>query len=170
MLKKIIFFFSWIGIFFISLFGIAYIVAPSHFTNIDTGSFLFKAVVFNICLVYIFVSILKLLSNFKKQEDYVMKNEHGSVHISTDTVKNLIKDQLSQDRDIKSYKIDCGNKGKKYFVKINLDLISNDSLSVKTIEIQENVKELLESKLDLKVDKIEVKISKVSIKKDLTEV
>lgn len=99
-----------------------------------------------------------------------MKNEHGLVSISTETVKNLIKNQLSQDKDIKSYKIDCGNRGRKYFVKINLDLISNESLSVKTVEIQEKVKELLEDKLDLKIDKVEVKISKVSIKNDLTEV
>lgn len=169
MIKKIIFFFAWIGIFTMSIIGMTYIVMPTYFVSVNTTTLLFKFTVFNISLLYAGISILKLLSNFQKQDDYILKTEHGSVHISTETVKNLIKEELNSDRDIKSFKIDCGNKGRKYFVKISLDLLSNDSLAVKTSEIQGIVKELLEKKLDLKVDYIEVKISKVSIKKDLIE-
>ena len=169
MVKKIIFFFAWVGIFVISIMGIAYIAMPKYFITVDMSSLLFKLTVLNISLIYMFISILKLFSNFPKQEDYVIKNDHGSVHISTDTVKNLIREILSKDRDIKGLKIDCGNKGKKYFVKINLDMISNSSLSTKTTDIQSLIKDNLEEKLDLKVDYIEVKISKLSIKKDLVE-
>ena len=142
---------------------------PQYFSTINTSSLIFKAVVFNICLVYICISILKLLSNFSKEKDYVIKNEHGSVHISTDTVKNLIKEILSKDNDIKGLRIDCGNKGSKYFVKLNLDMVSNNNLSNKTVDIQNLVKNNLEQKLDLKVDYIEVKISKLSIKKEGVE-
>ncbi|MBC2851387.1 alkaline shock response membrane anchor protein AmaP [Cetobacterium sp. 8H] len=169
MVKKIIFFFAWVGIFVISIMGIAFIAMPKYFVTVDMSSLLFKLTVLNISLVYMFISILKLFSNFSKQEDYIIKNDHGSVHISTDTVKNLIREILSKDRDIKGLKIDCGNKGKKYFVKINLDMISNSSLSTKTTDIQSLIKDNLEEKLDLKVDYIEVKISKLSIKKDLVE-
>lgn len=169
MIKKLIFFFAWVGIIIIAVTGIGYITMPQYFTTIDTSSLMFKAVVFNICLIYICISILKLLSNFSKEEDYVIKNEHGSVHISTDTVKNLIREILSKDSDIRGLKIDCGNRGSKYFVKLNLDMVSNNNLSTKTVDIQNLIKTNLEQKLDLKVDYIEVKISKLSIKKDLIE-
>ncbi|MGL5088217.1 MAG: alkaline shock response membrane anchor protein AmaP [Cetobacterium sp.] len=167
MIKKIVFFFAWLGIFTISSLGIGYITMPQYFSTIDTNSLMFKVVIFNICLAYICITILKLLSKFSKQKDYVIKNDHGSVHISTDTVKNLIREILSRDTDIKGLRIDCGNRGSKYFVKLNLDMISNNNLSIKTVDIQNLVKNSLEEKLDLKVDYIEVKISKLSIKKDI---
>ncbi|MDX8335714.1 MULTISPECIES: alkaline shock response membrane anchor protein AmaP [Cetobacterium] len=169
MIKKIIFFLAWIGIFTMSILGIGYITMPQYFSTIDTSSLIFKAVVFNLCLVYVCISILKLLSNFSKEKDYVIKNEHGSVHISTDTVKNLIKEILSRDSDIKGLKIDCGSKRNKYYVKLNLDMVSNNNLSNKTVDIQNLVKNNLEQKLDLKVDYIEVKISRLSIRKDSIE-
>lgn len=152
-----------------SITGIGYITMPQYFITINTSSLIFKVIVFNICLIYACISILKLLSNFSKEKDYVIKNEHGSVHISTDTVKNLIRESLSKDNDIKSLKIDCGNRGSKYFVKLNLDMISNNNLSAKTIDIQNLVKANLEQKLDLKVDYIEVKISRLSARRDSME-
>lgn len=167
MIKKIIFFFAWIGIFVIAITGIGYIVLPQYFIAINTNSLLFKVVVFNICLIYIIVSILKLFSNFSKEKDYIIKNEQGSVHISNDTVRNLIREILSKDEEIKGLKIDCGNRGSKYFVKLILDMMSNSNLSTKTTEIQNKVKSGLETKLGLKVDYIEVKISKLSMNKDM---
>ncbi|MBC2853024.1 MAG: alkaline shock response membrane anchor protein AmaP [Cetobacterium somerae] len=169
MIKKLIFFFAWIGIFTIAVTGIGYITMPQYFSTIDTSSLIFKVVIFNICLIYMCISILKLLSNFSKEKDYVIKNEHGSVHISTDTVKNLIREILSKDSDIKGLKIECGNRGSKYFVKLNLDMISNNNLSSKTVDIQNLIKTNLEQKLDLKVDYIEVKISRLSPRRDSIE-
>lgn len=149
-----------------AVIGIGYITMPQYFSIIDTSSLIFKVVVFNVCLVYICISILKLLSNFSKEKDYVIKNENGAVHISTDTVKNLIREILSKDNEIKNLRIDCGNRGSKYFVKLNLDMVSNNNLSTKTVDIQNLVKTNLEQKLDLKVNYVEVKISKLSIRKD----
>ncbi|MGL5797458.1 MAG: alkaline shock response membrane anchor protein AmaP [Cetobacterium sp.] len=169
MIKKIIFFFAWMGIFVMSIMGIVYIAMPQYFSSIDINSLMFKVIFFNICLIYITVSILKLLSKFSKQKDYIIKNDHGAVHISTDTVKNLIREMLSRDSDIKGLKIDCGNRGSKYFIKLNLEMLSNNNLSQKTVDIQDLIKHNLEEKLDLKVDYIEVKISKLSIRRDLVE-
>ncbi|MGL5356337.1 MAG: alkaline shock response membrane anchor protein AmaP [Cetobacterium sp.] len=169
LIKKIVFFFAWVGIVMISILGIGYITMPQYFSTIDTSSLIFKVIIFNICLAYICISILKLLSKFSKQKDYVIKNDHGAVYISTDTVKNLIREILSRDSDIKGLRIDCGNKGSKYFVKLNLDMMSNNNLSIKTVDIQNLIKNNLEEKLDLKVDYIEVKISKLSIKRDIME-
>ncbi|MGL4904443.1 MAG: alkaline shock response membrane anchor protein AmaP, partial [Cetobacterium sp.] len=76
---------------------------------------------------------------------------------------------LSRDSDIKGLKIDCGNRGSKYFIKLNLEMLSNNNLSQKTVDIQDLIKHNLEEKLDLKVDYIEVKISKLSIRRDLVE-
>ncbi|MGL4652489.1 MAG: alkaline shock response membrane anchor protein AmaP [Cetobacterium sp.] len=169
MIKKLIFFFAWIGIFAMAVAGIGYITMPQYFSTIDSSSLIFKVVFFNICLAYICISVLKLLSKFAREKDYVIKNEHGAVHISTDTVKNLIREILSRDSDIKGLKIDCGNRGSKYFIKLNLDMISNNNLSIKTVDIQNLIKNNLEEKLDLKVDYIEVKVSKLSIKRDIIE-
>ncbi|MGL4909930.1 MAG: alkaline shock response membrane anchor protein AmaP [Cetobacterium sp.] len=169
MIKKIIFFFAWLGIFIMSIMGIVHITMPQYFSSIDVNSLMFKVIFFNICLIYITISILKLLSKFSKQKDYVIKNDHGAVHISTDTVKNLIREMLSRDSDIKGLKIDCGNRGSKYFIKLNLEMLSNNNLSQKTVNIQDLIKHNLEEKLDLKVDYIEVKISKLSIRRDLVE-
>lgn len=165
-MKKVIFFFAWIGIFLLSVTGMAYIAVPKYFVTVDTTTLIFKVVAFNICLLYLFICILKLSSNFSKTEDYVIKTEHGSVHISPDTVKNLIRELLSKDKDIKGLRIDCGNKGRKFFVKISLEILSNSSIANKTLDIQSFIKNSLEEKLDLKVDEIEVKISKLSMKKD----
>lgn len=150
----------------LSVTGMAYIAVPKYFVTVDTTTLIFKVVAFNICLLYLFICILKLSSNFSKTEDYVIKTEHGSVHISPDTVKNLIRELLSKDKDIKGLRIDCGNKGRKFFVKISLEILSNSSIASKTLDIQSFIKNSLEEKLDLKVDEIEVKISKLSMKKD----
>ncbi|WP_297486836.1 alkaline shock response membrane anchor protein AmaP [uncultured Cetobacterium sp.] len=166
MIKKIIFFFAWVGIFAMSIVGFAYMVMPSYFSNIDTTSLLFKIVVLNICLIYFIISLLKLFSKFSKEEDYVIKNENGTVHISTETVKSLVKELLSKDRDIRSLKIDCGKKGRKFYIIINLEILSNSSIAAKTTDIQSYIKNTLDEKLDLKVDVIEVRISKLSMKKD----
>lgn len=166
MIKKIIFFFAWIGIFALSITGFAYIVTPNYFANVDTTSLLFKIIVLNICLIYFIISLLKLFSNFGKEEDYVIKNENGTVHISSDTVKSLVRELLLKDKDIKSLKVDCGKKGRKFYIVINLDIISNSSIGTKTTDIQNYVKNTLDEKLDLKVDVIEVRISKLSMKKE----
>ncbi|WP_297407895.1 alkaline shock response membrane anchor protein AmaP, partial [uncultured Cetobacterium sp.] len=105
-------------------------------------------------------------SKFSKEEDYVIKNENGTVHISTETVKSLVKELLSKDRDIRSLKIDCGKKGRKFYIIINLEILSNSSIAAKTTDIQSYIKNTLDEKLDLKVDVIEVRISKLSMKKD----
>ena len=76
---------------------------------------------------------------------------------------------MSKDSDIKGLKIECGNRGSKYFVKLNLDMISNNNLSSKTVDIQNLIKTNLEQKLDLKVDYIEVKISRLSPRRDSIE-
>ncbi|MGL4988883.1 MAG: hypothetical protein ACRC5F_06555, partial [Cetobacterium sp.] len=60
-------------------------------------------------------------------------------------------------------------RGSKYFIKLNLEMLSNNNLSQKTVDIQDLIKHNLEEKLDLKVDYIEVKISKLSIRRDLVE-
>lgn len=141
-------------------------MVPNYFVILETETFLFKAVFFNICLIYLLVTLFKLYTIFSKEDEYIIKNENGSVHISAETVKTLIKELLSSDKEIKGLKIDCGKRGKKFFVKISVEILSETSIAAKTTSVQNYIKNSLEEKLDLKVDEIEVKISKLSVKKD----
>lgn len=165
MIKKILFFFAWVGIFILSVLGLGYILFPNLFVDFDINSLTFKVIVFNICLIYICLSILKLVSNFYKDKDYIIKTEHGKINISTETIKNFIKEILSKDSDIKGVKVVCKSRRNKQDIKLTLDMVSVD-LSSKTFEIQQLVKKNLEEKLDLKINSIEIKIEKLSIRKD----
>lgn len=169
MLKKIIFFFAWLGIFIGSILGLVYVITPQYLSFIDINSTVSKLIILNVSWIYLFITLLKLSSNFSREKDYVIKNENGSVVISSSTIKTLIADILSRDKEIKDEKIECGNNGKKYFVKINMSMVSDSSIAEKTTDIQNKIKNSLEDKLDLKIDDIEIKISKLITKKNMEE-
>ncbi|WP_255492161.1 alkaline shock response membrane anchor protein AmaP [Cetobacterium sp. 2A] len=166
MWKKVVFFLAWVGIFLLSIIGISYIIMPSYFVQVDTTSLIFKFTALNICLVYFFISLLKLLSNFSKKDGYTIKNENGIINISSDSVRNLLKEVLSRDHDVKAMKIESGKRGSKFYVSVTLEILSNANIADKTVAIQNSIKEELRNKLDLNVDIVEVKISKLSIRKD----
>ncbi len=164
MLRKVIFFFAWLGIFVLSIVGIVYVAVPGFLVKFNIDGFMWNAAVVVISLIYLFISLLKFTSLFSKEEGYVIKNENGEVRISIDSIKNIIKEILNRDKDVRNVKIICSRKGKKHTVTIYMDMETNKSIAEKTSEIQNAVKYELQDKLQLDVNVVEVKIKKLSLK------
>ena len=93
MLKKLIFFFAWIGIFLISLAALNYILLPGQivydnpFVEAIT-SFQYKMIILVIAALYLFICIIKFYSLFERKKDYERKTENGLLKISKTTINN----------------------------------------------------------------------------------
>ena len=164
MLRKVIFFFAWLGIFVLSVFGITYVAVPGFIVKSNIDGFMWNAAVIVVSLIYLFISLLKFTTLFSREEGYVIKNQNGEVRISIDSIKSIIKEILNRDKEVRNVKIVCGRKGKKHTVTIYMDMETNKSIADKTSEIQNAVKYELQDKLQLDVSVVEVKIKKLSLK------
>lgn len=164
MLRKVIFFFAWLGIFVLSVFGITYVAVPGFIVKFNIDGFMWNAAVIVVSLIYLFISLLKFTTLFSREEGYVIKNQNGEVRISIDSIKSIIKEILNRDKEVRNVKIVCGRKGKKHTVIIYMDMETNKSIADKTSEIQNAVKYELQDKLQLDVSVVEVKIKKLSLK------
>ena len=164
MLRKVIFFFAWLGTFVLSVFGITYVAVPGFIVKFNIDGFMWNAAVIVVSLIYLFISLLKFTTLFSREEGYVIKNQNGEVRISIDSIKSIIKEILNRDKEVRNVKIVCGRKGKKHTVTIYMDMETNKSIADKTSEIQNAVKYELQDKLQLDVSVVEVKIKKLSLK------
>lgn len=164
MLRKVIFFFAWLGIFVLSVFGITYVAVPGFIVKFNIDGFMWNAAVIVVSLIYLFISLLKFTTLFSREEGYVIKNQNGEVRISIDSIKSIIKEILNRDKEVRNVKIVCGRKGKKHTVTIYMDMETNKSIADKTSEIQNAVKYELQDKLQLDVSVVEIKIKKLSLK------
>jgi uncharacterized alkaline shock family protein YloU len=166
MLNKVIFFFAWIGIFFLSLAGIVYAIYPTYFINFNVNSIWFKPVILVISIIYFLITLLKLFSKFSKTKDYEVKTEHGIVSISSETVKSTVRGILNSDPDIRNMKIETENRGRKYDVIVILEIASEVQVNEKVLKLQEEIRDVLKDKLGLETDRIEIKIARLSSNKD----
>lgn len=165
--SKIIFFFAWLGIMFFTILGLTFALYPSYFSNLNINSLIFRGLILNISVTYIMIILLKVKYYFKKEKDYIINNEYGSIHISTDAVKNLIDDILKEDRDIKKVSIICGTEdSSNYFVRLKLKLSSDESYSLKTSELQNRIKSELEGRLNLILNNIEIEVINIKDKRN----
>lgn len=166
MFKKFIFFLAWIGVFVLSLTGIVYVVMPKYFVQFNTyiGTFGYDMVVLGISIIYFIICLVKFFSLFEREKDYVIKTEDGVVYISAATVTTFIRDLLSDDKDISNLKVDTFKKGRKFNIKIKLDILSNGDVSGKSMSIQNEIKNKLADKMGIEVGNIQVKISKLALR------
>lgn len=164
MLRKAIFFFAWVGIFLLSIAGIIYVTAPEFLIRFNINGFMWNVSIVVISLLYLFISLLKFLTLFSREEGYVIKNENGQVNVSVDSIKSIIKEILNRDKEVRNIKIICNRRGKKHFVTIHMDMETNRSVADKSAEIQNAIKYELQDKLQLDVGVVEVKIKKLSLK------
>ncbi|MGL4307791.1 alkaline shock response membrane anchor protein AmaP [Cetobacterium sp. SF1] len=165
MWKKIVFFFAWLGILVISILGAIHIISPGLLA-IDTNTLTFKIITLNICILYFIITMLKFFSIFDKKEGYKVKNDEGTIYISQESIKSIVKDILNRDPEITGMKINSGKSGGKLFVSVTLEILSNENIAAKTTAIQSAIKNELNNKFDLHIDRVEVKISKVSVKRE----
>lgn len=166
MFKKFVFFLAWIGVFVLSLTGIVYVVMPKYFVQFNTyiGTFGYDMVVLGISIVYFIICLVKFFSLFEREKDYVIKTEDGVVYISAATVTTFIRDLLSDDKDISNLKVDTFKKGRKFNIKIKLDILSNGDVSGKSMSIQNEIKNKLADKMGIEVGNVQVKISKLALR------
>lgn len=166
MLKKLIFFFAWIGIFLISLVALNYILLPGQivydnpFVEAIT-SFQYKMIILVIAALYLFICLIKFFSLFERKKDYERKTENGILKISKATINNYVMDLLRKDPDITGIKTVSELKGNKFFINIKCELLAKMNIANKISYLQNLIKTDLMENLGVDVNKVVVNILKI---------
>ena len=166
MLKKLIFFFAWIGIFLISLVALNYILLPGQIVYDNPfaekiTSFQYKMVILVIAALYLFICIIKFFSLFERKKDYERKTENGLLKISKATINNYVMDLLRRDPDITGIKTVSELKGNKFFINIKCELLAKMNIANKISYLQNLIKTDLMENLGVDVNKVVVNIAKI---------
>ena len=166
MVKKLIFFFAWIGIFLISLVALNYILLPGQllFDNPyveKITSFEYKMTILVIAALYLFICIIKFFSLFERKKDYERKTENGLLKISKATINNYVMDLLRKDPDITGIKTVSELKGNKFFINIKCELLAKMNIANKISYLQNLIKTDLMENLGVDVNKVVVNIAKI---------
>ena len=166
MLKKLIFFFAWIGIFLISLVALNYILLPGQllFDNPyveKITSFEYKMAILVVAALYLFICIIKFFSLFERKKDYQRKTENGLLKISKATINNYVMDLLRKDPDITGVKTVSELKGNKFFINIKCELLAKMNIANKISYLQNLIKTDLMENLGVDVNKVVVNIAKI---------
>ena len=166
MVKKLIFFFAWVGIFLISLVALNYILLPGQllFDNPyveKITSFEYKMTILVIAALYLFICIIKFFSLFERKKDYERKTENGLLKISKTTINNYVMDLLRKDPDITGIKTVSELKGNKFFINIKCELLAKMNIANKISYLQNLIKTDLMENLGVDVNKVVVNIAKI---------
>lgn len=166
MVKKLIFFFAWVGIFLISLVALNYILLPGQllFDNPyveKITSFEYKMTILVIAALYLFICIIKFFSLFERKKDYERKTENGLLKISKATINNYVMDLLRKDPDITGIKTVSELKGNKFFINIKCELLAKMNIANKISYLQNLIKTDLMENLGVDVNKVVVNIAKI---------
>lgn len=166
MVKKLIFFFAWIGIFLISLVALNYILLPGQllFDNPyveKITSFEYKMAILVVAALYLFICIIKFFSLFERKKDYQRKTENGLLKISKATINNYVMDLLRKDPDITGVKTVSELKGNKFFINIKCELLAKMNIANKISYLQNLIKTDLMENLGVDVNKVVVNIAKI---------
>ena len=166
MVKKLIFFFAWIGIFLISLVALNYILLPGQllFDNPyveKITSFEYKMAILVVAALYLFICLIKFFSLFERKKDYQRKTENGLLKISKATINNYVMDLLRRDPDITGIKTVSELKGNKFFINIKCELLAKMNIANKISYLQNLIKTDLMQNLGVDVNKVVVNIAKI---------
>ena len=166
MVKKLIFFFAWVGIFLISLVALNYILLPGQllFDNPyveKITSFEYKMAILVVAALYLFICIIKFFSLFERKKDYQRKTENGLLKISKATINNYVMDLLRKDPDITGIKTVSELKGNKFFINIKCELLAKMNIANKISYLQNLIKTDLMQNLGVDVNKVVVNIAKI---------
>jgi len=166
MVKKLIFFFAWIGIFLMSLVALNYILLPGQllFDNPyveKITSFEYKMTILVVAALYLFICLIKFFSLFERKKDYQRKTENGLLKISKATINNYVMDLLRKDPDITGIKTVSELKGNKFFINIKCELLAKMNIANKISYLQNLIKTDLMENLGVDVNKVVVNIAKI---------
>ena len=174
MVKKLIFFFAWVGIFLISLVALNYILLPGQllFDNPyveKITSFEYKMAILVVAALYLFICLIKFVSLFERKKDYQRKTENGLLKISKATINNYVMDLLRKDPDITGIKTVSELKGNKFFINIKCELLAKINIADKIAQLQSLIKRDLNDNIGVEVNKVVVNISKIEAKEIVRE-
>ena len=166
MLKKLIFFFAWIGIFLISLVALNYILLPGQIVYDNPyvekiTSFEYKMIILVLAALYLFICLIKFFSLFERKKDYERKTENGILKISKTTINNYVMDLLRKDPDITGIKTVSELKGNKFLINIKCELLAKMNIANKISYLQNLIKTDLMENLGVDVNKVVVNILKI---------
>ena len=166
MLKRLIFFFAWIGIFLISLVALNYILLPGQIVYDNpyveaVTSFQYKMIILVLAALYLFICLIKFFSLFERKKDYERKTENGTLKISKSTINNYIMDLLRKDPDITGIKTVSELKGNKFLINIKCELLAKMNIANKISYLQNLIKTDLMENLGVDVNKVVVNIAKI---------
>ena len=166
MVKKLIFFFAWVGIFLISLVALNYILLPGQllFDNPyveKITSFEYKMAILVVAALYLFICLIKFFSLFERKKDYQRKTENGLLKISKATINNYVMDLLRKDPDITGIKTVSELKGNKFSINIKCELLAKMNIANKISYLQNLIKTDLMENLGVDVNKVVVNIAKI---------
>ena len=166
MLKKLIFFFAWIGIFLISLVALNYILLPGQIVYDNpyveaVTSFQYKMIILVLAALYLFICLIKFFSLFERKKDYERKTENGILKISKTTINNYVMDLLRKDPDITGIKTVSELKGNKFLINIKCELLAKMNIANKISYLQNLIKTDLMENLGVDVNKVVVNILKI---------
>ena len=166
MVKKLIFFFAWVGIFLISLVALNYILLPGQllFDNPyveKITSFEYKMIILVLAALYLFICLIKFFSLFERKKDYERKTENGILKISKTTINNYVMDLLRKDPDITGIKTVSELKGNKFLINIKCELLAKMNIANKISYLQNLIKTDLMENLGVDVNKVVVNILKI---------
>lgn len=160
-MKKFIFFLAWVSDFILAVIGITWVIYPQYLETFNLSPFMIKAIVLNISLIYIIIFILKLLSKFKRVNDYELKGPDGKISISADAISSIVKEALSSYHDIYIKKIEPLNVRGKFKIRLSIETSTDSNLAEKTASLQALLKKYFKSSVGVEIESIEIKITRV---------
>ena len=174
MLKKLIFFFAWVGIFLISLISLNYVLLPGqifydnpYIENMTT--FEYKMVILVLASLYLIICLYKFVSLFERKKDYERKTENGTLKITRATINNYVSDLLRKDPDITGIKTTSELKGNKFLIYVKCELLAKINIADKIAQLQSLIKRDLGENIGVEVNKVVVNISKLEVREGVRQ-
>ena len=160
----LLFFIGWIGVFILALGGILLGIVPGYISEyVNVFELNTKIIIIGISIFY-FILFLKKISDIfdsGEEENYVMKNENGSIRITLSSIENLIKGIVKNADFIKESKI----KGKidkddvKVVIKAGVNSIPD--LNEEVNKLQKEIIEYIDRVAGITIKNVDIIVSKV---------
>ncbi|TDT67856.1 hypothetical protein EV215_1859 [Hypnocyclicus thermotrophus] len=167
MLWMFLFAIGWIGLGIISLGTMFLAVFPKYFSIVNYYNINFRLIILGVGFFYFALFIEKLLRLFKKEEAYYLDTENGKIRITISALNTLIKKEITKRKNLKLIKMKNSINKKGVYVKIEIEILETDNVSLKLKTIQEDIKNRTKEVFDIEVKSVDIVTSKV---KDIVKV
>lgn len=162
--KKILFFLAWLGIFFIGIFNIVYLILPSFISKyISISSFMLETIILILSAVYVLLAIYKFFSKFERNKDYQVSTPNGVVVIASSTINRYVVEILQRNFSVDGIKVKNYNKRKGIALDVKMNMVIQEPVGNAVQRVQTKVIEGVQEKLGIQITKIKVHLSNMSV-------